>query len=68
MEKVSRIKRLKPVKECRVCGKRSSSLSRNGHCAKCAAEKANLARCQIRCKEGEAYERWKEGMLKSISR
>ena len=53
--------------ECRICGKQKH-LSQNGNCAKCAANKINSAIFQIKAKEGNVYERWKQNLIKGLEK
>ena len=52
--------------KCKKCRKQRKFLSQKGYCDPCSDKIRNLVVAQLRAKEGKYYERWKEGMAKSI--
>ena len=60
--------RLNKRLECKICHKKTYNLSRSGLCSDCSTEKVELARSQIRCKQGEIYEKWKSNIIKSLDK
>jgi ribosomal protein L37E len=62
------VKEKKVRSVCRVCGKKSYRISSNGLCVQCATNKVNLNVSQLKAREGKNYDKWKEGLLKSINK
>ena len=56
------------MEPCKNCHKKSYYISTNGLCPNCCTEKVELARAQIKCKEGPVYEKWKCNIIKSLER
>ena len=50
---------------CKICGRRLFYVSQNGLCIDCLTNKVQIARLQIKLKEGSAYEKWKAGMMRA---
>ena len=55
-------------KMCRICGKRFFFISQHGLCKSCLMDRVKASRLQMKMKEGEIYEKWKKGIIKSIER
>ncbi len=53
---------------CKVCRRKLFKISQHGHCVKCATEKVELARLQIKHKQGPIYERWRNKMLEGLQK
>jgi len=62
------ISRKRKLEVCKNCHKKSWYISLNGLCPNCASERVLLARQQMKCKEGEIYEKWKEKIIKSVEK
>jgi hypothetical protein len=56
------------LEQCIICHKKSYYVSRNGLCPSCVVEKVELARVEIRCKEGAIYEKWKANIIRSLNK
>lgn len=53
---------------CIICHKKSYKVSSNGLCINCSVNKIQIARFQIKCKEGPIYEKWKRKLVAGIER
>jgi hypothetical protein len=53
---------------CKNCHKKSWYISSHSLCPDCAQEKVLLARQQMKCKQGEIYEKWKANIIKGLSK
>ncbi len=51
---------------CKICGKKFYKISQNGLCVKCATERVQLARLQIKHKQGPIYEKYIKNMRKAL--
>ena len=51
---------------CKVCHKKFFFISQHGLCKTCLTEKLELARLQIKHKQGPIYDRWKMKMLRGL--
>jgi len=64
---VGKVKRRSSRKLCKVCGKKKYDISQHGLCVKCATEKVQLARLQIKHKSGPIYEKWRKAIALGLS-
>lgn len=64
---VGKIIRKSSRKLCKCCGKKKYDISQHGFCVKCATEKVELARLQIKHKSGPIYEKWKEKISQGLN-
>ena len=52
--------------KCKICEKQRKFLSRKGYCDPCGNNIRNAVVSQIKSGEGKYFEKWKEGLLKSL--
>ena len=55
-------------KICKGCNKNKYKVSQNGYCKKCMQEKMELARLEIKHKQGPIYEKYKRKMLEALQK
>ena len=51
---------------CKVCRKKFFKISQNNLCVRCATEKVEIARLEIKHKEGPIYEKYINNLRKAI--
>jgi len=51
---------------CKTCGRKLFKISQHGNCVQCATEKVELARLQIKHKQGPIYEKYLKKMREAI--
>lgn len=51
---------------CKICNKKFFKISQNNLCVNCSTEKVEIARLQIKHKQGPIYDKWKLKMKQSL--
>jgi len=62
------ISKKRNFQRCKTCRRKSRFISQHGNCINCATEKVELARLQIKHKEGPVYEKYKEKVIRGLSK
>jgi len=63
---MNEITRKSKRRKCKTCGKKFFKISQHGNCINCATEKVELARLQIKHKEGPIYEKYIKKLREAI--